>query len=178
MHHNQAGLCLRPHILFLRIFQDSFASVFNLVSSFFFLIYYQVISLWIMDQPYLGNKAPRPGRERLFWCPACWTANGPAATLSSRHIFILELLDNVQCRHVLESCSAVRMTREALGIQAFLDDCLHAGRSRASSYKFYILGLDKNGDKIDLALYLKRGACLQELTDAWLATWEDPVNDV
>ena len=70
------------------------------------------------------------------------------------------------------------MTRVSLGIQEFLDDCLQAGRSRASAYKFYLLGLDKNGFKIDLALHLKRGACLRELTDAWLETWDEPVEDV
>ena len=42
-----------------------------------------------MDQPFLGHKAPRPGRARLFWCPACWTSVGPSAQLSSRHILLL-----------------------------------------------------------------------------------------
>ena len=137
-----------------------------------------MLSLWIVDQPYLGHKAPRPGRERFFWCPACWTADGPTAPLSSRHIFTSDSCNNVQPRHVLESCSAITVTRVSLGIQEFLDDCLQAGRSRASAYKFYLLGLDKNGFKIDLALHLKRGACLRELTDAWLETWDEPVEDV
>ena len=42
-----------------------------------------------MDQPFLGHKAPRPGRARLFWCPACWTSVGPSAKLTSRHILLL-----------------------------------------------------------------------------------------
>ena len=117
-----------------------------------------------MDQPYLGHKAPRPGRERLSWCPACWTCDGPSAPLSSRH--------------VLESCNAVVETRAALGIQDFLDGCLQAGRSRASAYRHYVLGLDKNGDKIDIETHLKRGASLHKLTETWLSTWEDPDDSV
>ena len=38
------------------------------------------------------------------------------------------------------------------------------------------MGLDRNGDKVDLAVHLQRGANLRELTDAWLRTWEDPVD--
>ena len=79
---------------------------------------------------------------------------------------------------MLETCVAVEESRVALGIRAFLDGCLQAGRSRASAYRHYIMGLDRNGDKVDLAVHLQRGANLRELTDAWLRTWEDPVDDV
>ena len=132
-----------------------------------------------MDQPYLGHKAPRPGRERLSWCPACWTSAGPLAPLSSRHSFTLfSLDDDVKPRHVLESCTVVEETRVALGIRDFLDGCLQAGRSRASAYRHYVFGLDKNGDKIDLAIHLKRGASLHKLTETWLSTWDDPEDSV
>ena len=132
-----------------------------------------------MDQPYLGHKAPRPGRERLSWCPACWTSDGPSAPLSSRHSFsVISLDDDVKLRHVLESCSAVEGTRVALGIRRFLDGCLQAGRSRASAYRHYVLGLDKNGDRIDLAIHLERGASLYKLTETWLNVWEDPGDSV
>ena len=40
------------------------------------------------------------------------------------------------------------------------------------------MGLDRNSDKVDLAVHLQRGANLRVLTDAWLHTWEDPVDDV
>ena len=76
----------------------------------------------------------------------------------------------------MDSCPAVEETRATLGIREFLDDCLQAGRSRASAFKYYILGFDKSGDKIDLASHLQRGACLKELTEVWLSTWEDQVN--
>ena len=75
---------------------------------------------------------------------------------------------------MLESCSAVEVTRVTLGIRDFLHECRQAGRSRASAYRHYVLGLDKNGDKIDLDLHLKRGANLHKLTEIWLSTWEEP----
>ena len=131
-----------------------------------------------MDQPFLGHKAPRPGRERLAWCPACWSSAGPLAPLTSRHKSSPDSFDYFQLRHVLETCPAVEQTRVILGIRAFLNDCLKAGRSRASAYKFYILGMDEIGNKVDLQTHLKRGASLHQLTDAWLETWEDPNAEV
>ena len=65
-----------------------------------------------------------------------------------------------------------------LGIRAFLDDCLKAGRSRSSAYKYYIMGLDKAGNGVDLKTHLERGASLRQLTEAWLNTWEGPMDDV
>lgn len=131
----------------------------------------------MVDQPYLGNKAPRPGRERLFWCPACWTPSGPWAVLDSRHKFTSYPFDLYTLhRHVLGTCSAVEVTRAELGIRAFLDECLQAGRSRASAFKYYIMGFDKMGNKIDIADHLKRGASLNKLTEMWLSTWEDPMD--
>ena len=74
---------------------------------------------------------------------------------------------------MLESCSAVEMTRMALWIQYFLHECLQAGRSRASAYRHYVLGLDKNRDKIDTEMQMQRGGNLHKLTEAWLNTWEN-----
>ena len=79
-------------------------------------------------------------------------------------------------RHVLEDCPSVANTRMALGIKAFLDGCLKAGRSRETAYKSYIIGLDENGCKVDVVDHLQRGACLRMLTEAWLRVWEDPEN--
>ena len=76
----------------------------------------------------------------------------------------------------MDSCPAVEETRATLGIREFLDDCLRAGRSRASAFKYYILGLDKTGVKVDLAAHLQRGASLRELTEVWLSTWDDNVD--
>ena len=49
---------------------------------------------------------------------------------------------------------------------------LQAGRSRATAFKYFIMGFDKNGVKVDLAFHLERGAKLQELTESWLSKWE------
>ena len=43
--------------------------------------------------------------------------------------------------------------------------------SRARAFKNFLLGLDESNDKVDLKDYLERGACLKELTDAWLDSW-------
>jgi len=111
-----------------------------------------------MDQPHLGHKMPRPGQHRLSWCPRCLN-EGRLVPLTSRH--------------VLDNCPSVEHIRRELGIRSFLDSCLRAGRSRAKAYKNYLLGLDKDNIKVDLKSYLARGAHLQELTDAWLETWEE-----
>ena len=129
-----------------------------------------------MDQPFLGHKAPRPGRARLYWCPACWTSVGP--TLFKAFNFTSDPFFNVKPRHVLESCPAVNLKREELGIKAFLDGCLQAGRSMATAFKLFILGLDEDRKKVDLETHMKRGASLHELTEAWLSTWEDPEIEV
>ena len=128
-----------------------------------------------MDQPHLGHKMPRPGMQRLTWCPSCFN-DGSNVTLTSRQLCILTLYSRNQTlptRHVLENCPAVEQCRRQLGIRAFLDGCLSAGRSRARAYKNYILGLDENNLKVDLKTHLDRGASLQLLTDAWLETWEE-----
>ena len=86
---------------------------------------------------------------------------------------LLDSLNNIQPRHVLETCPAVEETRIAVGIRSFLDDCLKAGRSRASAYRHYVMGLDKFGDRVNTATHLKRGESLHLLTEEWLKTWED-----
>ena len=98
----------------------------------------------------------------------CW----PLSATHFQAYLNLQPIVNVLPRHVLESCSAVELTRVSLGIRAFLDDCLQAGRSRATAFKYFIMGFDKNGVKVDLAFHLERGAKLQELTESWLSKWE------
>ena len=67
-------------------------------------------------------------------------------------------------------------TRVELGIREFLKDCLQAGRSRATAFKYYIMGFDKSGNKIDLNNHLMRGSSLNHLTETWLSTWEEPLD--
>ena len=47
----------------------------------------QVISQWLMDQPPLGHKAPRPGMGRLVVCPACPAFFQAPSSMSSRHTY-------------------------------------------------------------------------------------------
>ena len=61
-------------------------------------------------------------------------------------------------------------------IKKIKNDLKCAGRSRATAYRYYILGLNKEGVKMDQAVHLHRGSCLKKLTDDWLGTWEDPEN--
>ena len=74
-------------------------------------------------------------------------------------------------RHVLEDCMAVEACRVREGIRSFLSDCRLAGWSRATSYRFYVSGRDKDGEKIAKRDHLLRGASLARLTDAWLSVW-------
>ena len=74
-------------------------------------------------------------------------------------------------RHVLEDCVAVEACRVREGIRTFLSECRRAGWSRATSYRFYITGMDEGGVKIPRIDHLLRGASLVRLTDMWLSTW-------
>ena len=74
-------------------------------------------------------------------------------------------------RHVLEDCVAVEACRVRESIRTFLSECRRAGWSRATSYRFYITGMDEGGVKIPRIDHLLRGASLVRLTDMWLSTW-------
>ena len=134
----------------------------------------QVISQWLMDQPPLGHKVPRPGMGRLAWCPACPAFFRTPSPMSSRHIYDKSFLTYVTItfRHVLEDCMAIETVRQREGIRSFLDECHNAGLSSATSYRHYIAGLDAKGIKIDVKDHLSRGGCLLRMTEAWLDIWE------
>jgi hypothetical protein len=107
------------------------------------------------DQPHLGNKAPRPNRPRLHWCPAC----GPAEV-------------KLCALHVFASCVAVIDTRRQLGIAAFLAECRAAGLSTRKAYGEFLHGRDKGGTNIDWKAYIERGWALINLEEAWLGVWD------
>ena len=46
----------------------------------------QALSQWLMDQPPLGHKDPRPNMARLDFCPACRDILPNPVPLTSRHI--------------------------------------------------------------------------------------------
>ena len=86
------------------------------------------------------------------------------------HLFFLPSMFAL-LRHVLEDCVAVEACRVREGIRTFLSECRRAGWSRATSYRFYITGMDDGGVKIPRNDHLLRGASLVRLTDMWLSTW-------
>jgi len=118
----------------------------------------QVLSQWLVDQPPLGHKEPRPNMQRLQWCPACRGMLTDPLRLTSRH--------------VLEECMAVEACRIRVGIRAFLSSCRQAGWSQASAYRLYLTGKNEQDIKVSKKDYLLRGASLAVLTDSWLSTWE------
>ena len=66
---------------------------------------------------------------------------------------------------------AVEACRVREGIRAFLSDCREAGWSRATAYRFYIAGMDKDGVEVTTKVHLLRGASLARLSDAWTNSW-------
>ena len=75
-------------------------------------------------------------------------------------------------RHVFEDCVAIEATRVREGIRDFMVECRNRGRSRASTYHLYINGMDANLEKVGQRDHLMRGKSLDNLTSAWLSTWE------
>ena len=74
-------------------------------------------------------------------------------------------------RHVMEDCMAVEACRVREGIRAFLSECRGAGWSRATAFRFFITGKDKDGVEVTKKTHLLRGASLARLSDAWIASW-------
>ena len=66
---------------------------------------------------------------------------------------------------------AIEACRVREGIRAFLSECRRAGWSAATAYRFYITGMDKDGEEVPKKTHLLRGASLNRLTEAWTSTW-------
>ena len=137
-------------------------------------LFFKVLTQWIMDQVPLGNKAPRPGFARQFWCPACKGLLVNPLALSSVHVLLECVAVEGICKRIFFNfflsfaCSGTRF-RE--GIRLFLDECATAGRSEKSAFFLYVNGFDPKRSKIPVRDHLKRGASLASLTDVWLSTW-------
>ena len=133
----------------------------------------QAISQWLMDQPPLGHKAPRPGLDgRLALCPACPGLHRAPSPMSSRHAILILISNYVFCRHVFLECTAIESVRKQEGIRSFLDACSNAGLSSVASVRYYISGLDTKGVKIPVKDHLSRGRSLINITEGWLSIWE------
>ena len=145
--------------------------ILNDIFSFDLNYFFKVLNQWIMDQVPIGNKAPRPGHARQFWCPACRGLLENPLALTSGHV-LLECMavEGTSCPRFFcfIFCSGTRI-RE--GIRSFIDECWAVGRSSASAHFLYVNGLDSKRSKIPVKDHLKRGASLSRLVKMWLDTW-------
>ena len=97
----------------------------------------------------LGNRAPRPGRNRTTRCSLC---NG---TLSESHVaFVCPRMDDYRSNHT--------------DISVFIAMCRAKAILPLLAFKWYVTGLDWSGNPVSTALYLKRGHTLENLTTEWL----------
>ena len=79
--------------------------------------------------------------------------------------------------HVLLECMVVEGTRSREGIRAFIDECARAGRSEKSAHLLFVNGKDAQGADVSTRTHLERGAALSKLTDMWLSTWGDEMEE-
>ena len=101
----------------------------------------------------LGNRAPRPGRSRTTTCSLC---KGP---LNEAHVaFLCPDMDNYRYHHT--------------DIAVFKMMCQTKQITPLIAYKWYVTGLDWNGNPIPTTIYLKRGRILENVVNEWLnRTW-------
>ena len=99
----------------------------------------------------LGNKAPRRGHPRCRYCPLC-TPN------------TFELDEH----HAIMECTSTVDTRERLGLTEYINKMQVDGLSSKDVFLSYVHGLDSDGDKVDIASYLKRGQIPSQIYKEWL----------
>ena len=97
----------------------------------------------------LGNRAPRPGRSRTTTCSLC---KGP---LNEAHVaFLCPDMDNYRYQHT--------------DIAVFKMMCQTKQITPLIAYKWYVTGLDWNGNPIPTTIYLNRGRILENVVNEWL----------
>ena len=74
--------------------------LFGMMFHFDLNYFFKVLNQWIMDQVPIGNKAPRPGHARQFWCPACRGLLENPLALTSGHVLL-------ECMAVEGTCKEV-----------------------------------------------------------------------
>lgn len=118
------------------------------------------ISAWLVGQAQLGYKAPRKGYPRLRFCPVCsgGMASVRAAVLTDRH--------------VLQVCPGVDDERKVQGISQYMLECKGKGYSNEVAFCAFIKGLSSDMVELERVDYLKRGASLLVIRNAWLDKWK------
>ena len=97
----------------------------------------------------LGNRAPRPGRQRMVVCPLC------TGVLDEAHVaFICPALDEYRRVHT--------------DIMVFITMCGARGVLRNLAYKMYLGGVHWNQTQVSTAAYLGRGLVLGLVLAEWL----------
>ena len=109
----------------------------------------QVLASFLFSCAGLGNKAPRPGRQRTSICSLCRGS-----------------LDEA---HVAFHCPAMNDYREDnTDIARFITMCHDKNIYPNLAYKWYVTGLDCNGLAVSTPDYLSRGLTLQLMVGEWL----------
>ena len=109
----------------------------------------QVIASFLFSCAGLGNKAPRPGRQRTSICSLCTGS-----------------LDEA---HVAFHCPAMNEFREdKTDITRFITMCRTKNIYTNLAYKWYVTGKDWNGCDVSTPDYLSRGHTLRVMVEEWL----------
>ena len=97
----------------------------------------------------LGNRAPRPGRQRSTRCGLC------LLPLNELHVAFL-------CPYMND------FRQSSTDIMVFLSICRTRRIYPSVAYRMYLRGLDWAGNSVPTSVYLNRGLTLQRLTNEWL----------
>ena len=116
-------------------------------------IYSSAITEFKMGQAGLGYKVPRHGYPLKPFCPLCPTQE-----------------ENSEI-HLLFFCSAIAKTRSILGICRFIAVCQMKDLSIQDAFRYFLGGLDADGNPISKLEYLERGKCISSLKQEWLEKW-------
>ena len=96
----------------------------------------------------LGNRAPRPGRQRTGVCSLC------RGVLDEAHVaFVCPAMDGFRYDNT--------------DVMVFITMCRARGVLRQLAFKFYVRGLDWNGGQVETPVYLNRGVTLKRVVDEW-----------
>ena len=97
----------------------------------------------------LGNRAPRPGRQRETHCSLC------RGTLDEYHVaFSCPSMDSFRYKNT--------------DVMTFISLCRTKGIFPKVAFRLYLRGLDWNKESVTTTAFLKRGDTLKRILDQWL----------
>ena len=108
-----------------------------------------VIASFKFSNSGLGNRAPRPGRQRTAVCSLC------AGFLDETHVaFLCPALEDFRAAHT--------------DLSSFLTACVGRGIMTQWAAKLYFMGMDWNQQPVDTSVYLRRGWILKNMLAEWI----------